>query len=65
MGLRTIQGGEGDTSDLSDFGLGRELSTAQFLVEEAGRFPSSRSPTRHDARKACRRFGEARGQCLF
>jgi hypothetical protein len=65
MALRTIQGGEGDTGDLSDSGSRRELSSAQFSVEEDGHFPSSHSPTRHDARQASRRFGEAQGPILF
>src|SRR5262249_56901972 len=63
--LRTIQGDEGDTGDLSDSGSRRQASSAQFSVGEDGPFPSSHSPTRHGARKACRRFGEAQGPILF
>src|SRR5262249_56104578 len=63
--LRTIQGDEGDTGDLSDSGSWRQASSAQFSVGEDGPFPSSHSPTRHGARKACRRFGEAQGPILF
>jgi hypothetical protein len=63
--LRTIQADEGDASDLSDFDARRGRSSAQFSAEGAGRFQSSRLPTRHDARKACRRFGEAQGLHWF
>src|SRR5262245_28904667 len=65
MALRTAQDGEGDTSDLSDSDARRGRSSGQFLAEGDGRFPPSRLPTRHGARKACRRFGEAQAQYRF